>query len=123
MTVRSNTPNALKGAGYSLTDVPSADVVELSASVDDVFLIAVQVPAGRTEYAEGYSLGSANLIGELRDSLSGELILRVFDAEKGPKPQLSPKRAGEEAEAWLRRAVGEWAELLPKALNVSNRKK
>lgn len=115
--------SALSNAGYSLTDTPAADAVELSAKVDDVFLIAVQLPKGRTEYAEGFSLGSANLIGELRDSLTGELILRVFDAEKGPKPQLSPKRAGEEAEAWLRRAVEGWAELLPKALNISNRKK
>lgn len=115
--------NALKGAGYSMADMPSADVVELSATVDDVFLIAVHIPAGRTEYAVGHSLGSAHLIADLRDSLTGELILRVFDVANGPKPQLSPKRAGEEAEAWLRTAVDDWALLLPKALDVSNRNK
>ncbi|MBN8480908.1 MAG: DUF3313 family protein [Xanthomonadales bacterium] len=108
------------GHGYSIVDEPAPDAIEVRISIVDIFLIAVKT-AGRSERAEGLSLGNATLVAEIRDSTSRELVLRAFDLQQGPKPELPPGRAGEEAEAWLARAIDDWAELLRKGLDVSNR--
>lgn len=113
--------HALRQGGYALTDVAAADTVEVNASIVDIFLIAVKIKGSRVERAEGLSLGNATLVADIRDSESGKLILRTFDIEYGPAPKRNPRLAGEEAEAWLLSAVDQWAELLRKALDVSNR--
>ncbi|MEO7916834.1 MAG: hypothetical protein ABIR16_04260 [Dokdonella sp.] len=120
---RAAVSDALTRGGYELTDQPAADVIEVNASIVDIFLIAVKTGGGRIEKAEGDSLGSAALVADIRDSVSGDLILRVFDRDRAPKPRLPARRAGEEAEAWLNSAVDGWAALLPKALDVSNRQR
>jgi len=110
----------LASAGYTVVDTAAADVVEVSASILDVFLIAVKAK-GRTDSAESYSLGTATLIAEIRDSMSGDLILSAYDVDRGPRPKLTMHHAAEEAEAWLESTIDAWAEFLRKGLDLSNR--
>jgi hypothetical protein len=118
--VRSAIEREASDNGYAMVDAPAKDAIEVRVSIVDIFLIAVKTP-GRSERAEGLSLGNATLVAEIRDSTSQDLVLRVFDLQQGPEPQLPVSRAGEEAEAWLAKAIDEWAGLLRKGLDVSNR--
>lgn len=118
--VRSAIERQASDNGYAVVDSAATDAIEVRVSIVDIFLIAVKTP-GRSERAEGPSLGNATLIAEIRDSTSQDLVLRVFDLQQGPKPQLTVGRAGEEAEAWLAKSIDEWAELLRKGLDISNR--
>lgn len=114
----------LEAGGYKLVDQAAADVVTVTVSVVDIFLMAVKIEGGsRIEKAEGFSLGSASLVVDIHDSLSNDVIVSAFDLDRGPKPRLMPRQAGEEAEAWLHSAIDQWAVMLRKALDVSNRRK
>lgn len=119
--VRDSISSALNAGGYALAETAAADVVEVTVSIVDVFLIAVNVKGSRNEQTESASLGNATLVVEVRDSTSGELILRSFDVEYGPESGRNSRRTGEDAEAWLLSTVDQWAGFLRKGLDVSNR--
>ena len=60
------------------------------------------------------------LVADLRDSRSGELVLRVFDDEVGPKPKSRMRDALAECMAWARSALAGWSTALRGGLDVSS---
>ena len=119
---RESVKRHLVDGGYALADTPGTGVAEVKASIIDIFLIALDTGHDPVR-TESFSLGTATLLVEVRDSATGELILRAFDVDRGPAPVLPPMRAGEEAEAWLATTIDGWAQRLRAGLDISNRKR
>lgn len=106
--------------GYTLTDQPAADVLQVTASITD---LDISAPDTRSVSAPTrtfvVSAGEMTLLAELRDSQSGAILVRAADREKGREfgnLQIA-NQVTNSAEA--RRAFAMWAGLLRTALDTA----
>lgn len=83
VVVREQAGRELERGGYALADAPGPDVLEIDLRVTELSLNAPDFPtAGRTRsYSQSY--GELNLVADLRDSVSGEVLMSVFDHNLG----------------------------------------
>jgi hypothetical protein len=109
-----------RGNGYELTTEPGPDVLRITASlVDLVVNVPTERTAGRqTTYTRSYGLVS--LIVELRDSQSGEILLRAGDRRDPTRN--TDNRLAEVSPAFVRadtqRLFRHWADLLRERLDA-----
>lgn len=113
----------LTDGGYELVQTPGEGVVEVEPAILNLFLIAVENSVQRGDSMDGRSLGRMTLVADLRDSRSGELILRAFDDEAGPKPERLMRDAVAECMAWTRSAMDGWTAALRGGLDISTGRK
>ena len=77
--VREELRKELDKGGYSLVEAPGEDVLELQMSIIDLHAAAPDVqPVGRVDVF-AFSAGEMTLVAELRDSVSGDTIMRIYD--------------------------------------------
>jgi hypothetical protein len=77
--VRDELAKELGKGGYELADAPGDDVLELDMSIIDLHAAAPDIQtAGRVEVF-AFSAGEMTLVAELRDSVSGDTIMRIYD--------------------------------------------
>lgn len=108
----------LEKGGYELTDEAAPDVLRVTASIVDLDIYA---PDTRTPGQRNYvvSLGEMTLLAELRDSVSGDILVRAADRERGREfgdLQIANSVA---TSAEARRAFAMWAGLLRNALDAA----
>lgn len=111
---------ALTAGGYELVKEPGEGVIAVDVAIVNLFLITTQDSVDRGDTMEGRSVGRMTLVADLRDSRSGELVLRVFDDEVGPKPESRMRDALAECMAWARSALAGWSASLRGGLDVSS---
>ena len=58
-------------------------MLELDVRIVDLFIVAPDVPTVGRKDVYAVSAGEMTMIAELRDSASGEAIMRVYDREEG----------------------------------------
>jgi hypothetical protein len=87
--VRAEVVEELKSGGYQLVDAAGDHVLEVDLAIVNLQVNAPDLGVGRTtSYA--VSAGEMTLVAELRDSASGEVLMRVFDralARESFRPQ------------------------------------
>lgn len=108
---------ALTAAGYAVVASPGEDVLEVRAQITNLYVTAPErTTAGRTRtYA--VSAGEMTLVAELRDSVSGETAMRLYDhAEAREWSQLHWVTSSENR-AEARRAAAAWAASLQRILD------
>ncbi|MEO8673755.1 MAG: hypothetical protein ABI411_20800 [Tahibacter sp.] len=118
--VRAEAETALKAGGYTIVEVPGEDVAEVSPAIVDFVLVALEANAAHGDEMGARSVGKASLVVDVRDSVSGELILHAFDQEVGPG---TTDVAWMDAKNWIRSAITVWATALRDGLDVSSGKK
>ena len=69
--------------GYVLAQEPADDVLEVEVRIIDLNIVAPDVPTMGRKDVYAVSPGEMTLIAELRDSASGESIMRVYDHDDG----------------------------------------
>lgn len=69
--------------GYVLATEAADDVLEVEVRIIDLNIVAPDVPTVGRKDVYAVSPGEMTLIAELRDSASGESIMRVYDHESG----------------------------------------
>lgn len=114
---------ALSEGGYELVQEPGDGVVEVELAIVNLFLIATENAVKRGDSMDGRSVGRMTLVADLRDSRSGELILRTFDDEVGPKPERLMRDAVAECMNWARSAMAGWTGALRGGLDISTGRK
>jgi hypothetical protein len=114
---------ALTDGGYELVQAPGDGVVEVAPAILNLFLIATENGVQRGDSMDGRSVGRMTLVADLRDSVSGELILRTFDDEVGPKPERLMRDAVAECMNWARSAMAGWTGALRGGLDISTGRK
>jgi Protein of unknown function (DUF3313) len=72
---------AFQKAGYKVAPSPDSDVLRLSISLLNVRLVAPEARSGVAMHTFSSETGSATLVVEARDSLSGQLLGRAVDQE------------------------------------------
>jgi hypothetical protein len=87
--VRAEVIQELGSGGYPLVDAAGDDVLEVDLAIVNLQINAPDIGVGRTtSYA--VSAGEMTLVAELRDSATGEVLMRVFDralARESFRPQ------------------------------------
>lgn len=102
--------------GYEVVTTPGRDVLLVSASIVDLYVNRpTKEPVGRSTVFTAES-GEMTLIGELTDSMSGEILVRFADRRR---PRSHWARSTSVAE-WseVRRAFKFWAGILHERLDV-----
>jgi hypothetical protein len=122
--VREEFDKELQAAGTAQAQAPADDVLELVLSVTDLYAAApeLQQLSPRSE-VWALSAGSMTLVGELRDSVSGETLARFYDHDTA-REYSGPRRIEfgyNEIEA--RRIARRWAESLRAGVQAARAKK
>ena len=117
--VREEFEKELQAAGITQSQAPGDDVLEIDLAITDLYAAApdVQVPARSEVYA--LSAGEMTLVGELRDSVSGETQFRFYD-HGDAREWARPKRMlFNENETEARKVAREWAQSLRAGLQAA----
>ena len=81
--VREQVGREFSRGGYQLVDAPGADVLEVDVQVADLYLNAPDLPSVGITHSYTMSFGEMTLIADLRDSVSGDSLMRVRDRTIG----------------------------------------
>jgi hypothetical protein len=110
-----------KNGGYPVVDAAGADVVEMRAAIVNLYITAPDVSmdvAGRSKVYTTEA-GEMTLIMQLHDSVTGQLLARVYDRRSGQGTGWQwTNSVTNTAEA--RRVIGTWATALRKAFDAAH---
>ena len=109
----------LTAGGYTLSEQAGDDVLDLDTRIVDLDVTAPDVPTAGRQAIYAVSAGELTLVAELRDSVSGETIMRIYDHEEGGNSSLMRKITNIENEIQARQVVGGWALALHKILDAA----
>jgi hypothetical protein len=117
--VRDEVIKELGQAGYQVVDAAGNDVLDVEMSIVNLDVNAPDIPtAGRvTTYA--VSAGEMTLVAELRDSVSGDIIMRIFDRAQARESFRPQRITSIDNAAEARNAASGWAKALRKELDLA----
>ncbi len=103
--------------GYVLVDSADEDVLIVHPAIVDLNVVSPDTPATRNTRSLIAGIGSMTLYMELSDSVTGDMMVKAIDDKY--RNDTSPIRMTNKVrnEAAARDMLGEWAELLRKALD------
>ena len=103
-------------SGYTVVDSVGSDVLLIESNIIDLEINRPTEPSvGRTSIFTASS-GTMTLIGELKDSMSGEILARFADKQQPRRYWAESTRVSEWSEA--RRAFRFWAKILGERLDA-----
>jgi len=110
--VREEFEKELTAAGVSMAQEPADDVLEIDLAITDLYAAApdIQVPARKDVWA--LSAGEMTLVGELRDSVTGETQFRFYDHGKAREWSRPRRILFNENEIEARKLARSWAKAL-----------
>ena len=107
----------LEAGGYTLVDQPGPDTLRVTAAIVDLNVTAPDtMTAGRTRTYTTNS-GQMTLVAELRDSVTGDLLARAVDTQRGRNTGAMQFTNNVTNTADARRAMGVWANALRQGLD------
>ena len=105
------------GAAIKLVDEVGPDTLRVTAAIVDLFVTAPNtMTAGRSRTYTA-NTGRMTLVAELRDSVTGEILARVVDAQSGRSAGTWMATSSVTNNADARRAIGIWATALRRSLD------
>jgi len=119
--VREEFEKDLAEAGIAQAQAPGEDVLEVSLSIIDLYAAAPDVQVAGRQDVYALSAGEATLVGELRDSVSGEAQFRFYDhgqAREWPRPR---RILFNENETEARKVARAWAQALREGLQAAQK--
>ena len=118
--VREEFEKELAAADIGQAQAPGEDVLEIQVSVRDLFAVAPNLQRAGNSDVYAVSAGEMTLVGELRDSVTGEPEFRFYDNEQGDQRTMRPRRIyWNENESEARRIARDWARLMRQAVQAA----
>jgi hypothetical protein len=81
--VRVQVQREFERGGYSIASAPGPGVLEIDLRITELFLNAPDLPTAAQTRSYTKSFGEMNLVADLRDSQSGEVVMSVLDRNLG----------------------------------------
>ena len=105
--------------GYPLVETGGDDVLLVQAALINVYINA---PASSSAATRSYVMdaGRMTLVMQLADSVTGQLLARVVDTKDGSDTRIVQWANSVTNSAEARKAIGQWADALCKALDTVN---
>jgi len=112
----------LAKGGYDVVTEPGEDVLDVTPFVIDLYVVAPQkMTAGRsTTYTT--DTGRMTLVAEMRDSDTGQILVRVVDKRWAPSTGTWQMSSSVTNMGAARQVIQRWAKALRNALDVANGK-
>jgi hypothetical protein len=112
----------LARGGYQIVDEVGPDTLRVTAAIVDLFVSAPSAAQAGRSRTYTANTGRMTLVAELRDSVTGEILARVVDAQSGRSTGTWIASSSVMNNADARRAIGIWATALRQGLDgVSGR--
>lgn len=118
--VREEVLKQLGEGGYQVVDAAAEDVLAVSASIINLSVAAPDVPSASGSEVYSVSAGEMTLVAELRDSLTGDLIVRAYDHTKARESMRPHRIWRSENEEEARNAARSWAQVLRQQLDAAH---
>ena len=107
----------IASSGFQLVDQPGPETLRVSAAIVNLFVTAPDtMSAGRSRTYTANS-GQMTLVVELRDSVTGELLARAVDTQRGRSAGSMSFTNNVTNTADARRAIATWSTALTQGLN------
>jgi hypothetical protein len=104
--------------GYEIVTRPAADVLKVHASLVDLrYASAGDIPDISSDVNRILAPGKLTFMIEMKDSQSGDLLLREADTEKSPQIDLAEDGSADDSE--VNAAAQHWAELFRNFLDTN----
>jgi hypothetical protein len=117
--VREEVVRQLNDGGYKLVDAPGNDVLDVEMSIIDLDVAAPDIKsAGRVE-TFAVSAGEMTLVAALRDSVSGDIVTRIFDRAQARESFRPQRITSVDNISEARDAARGWAKALRKELDLA----
>lgn len=104
---------------YQIVDAPADDVLQVNASIIDLYINAPDTMSPGMNRSYTLSTGEMTLRAELRDSTSGQLLARVVDHWRDPDSTWLQLTTDVENTAAARNAATIWARILRSQLDAA----
>jgi hypothetical protein len=117
--VREEFIRELGEGGYTLTDAAGEDVLDLNMSIIELRISAPNIQtAGRVDtYA--VSAGEMTLVADLRDSVTGDIAMRIFDRGEAHENFRAQRITSVENVAEARHLASGWAKAMRRELDLA----
>jgi hypothetical protein len=109
----------LSKGGYQIVESAGDDVLELDLRVVELNLNAPDLPTADVIRTYTMSFGEMTLIADLRDSATGDTVMRILDRTVGRDYGVFRITTRVENTFELRNAAGEWARALRRELDAA----
>jgi len=106
-------------AGYQVVDAAGDDVLDVEMSIVNLDVNAPDVPTAGRVTTFAVSAGEMSLVAELRDSVSGDIVMRIFDRAQARESFRPQRITSIENAAEARNAANGWAKALRKELDLA----
>lgn len=113
------TRKVLAEGGYAVVDAPGDDVLEVDGSIRDLYITAPDVPSASFTRVYSVSAGEMTLVAELRDSMSGETLMRVYDHANARESGFAHRITSIENASEARDIAKTWAGKLRQQLDLA----
>lgn len=117
LAVRAELVRELSTAGYELVDQPGADVLQIDLRVAELYLNAPDLPSAGIKHTYTMSFGEMTLVADLRDSRTGNSVMRILDRTMGRDLGVLRLTTRVENAADVRIAANAWARALRRELD------
>ena len=117
--VREEFEKELADAGITQVQAPGDDVLEIDLSIVDLFAAAPDVQKTGQSDVYALSAGEMTLVGELRDSVSGETQFRFYDHGEARKWMRPRRILFNQNEGEARMIARDWAKALLEGLQAA----
>jgi len=107
----------LARSGYQLVDEIGPDTLRVTAAIVDLFVSAPNAAQAGRSRTYTANTGRMTLVAELRDSVTGEILARVVDAQSGRSTGTWQATSSVTNNADARRAIGIWATALRRSMD------
>jgi hypothetical protein len=120
--VREEFEKELRAGGYVAASAPGDDVLAVELAISDLRISApdVQTPGRMDIYS--LSAGEMTLLANLRDSVSGETLVRVYDHEEAHEAPYMMRITVTENAMEARRMAARWAKIFRRQFELSRQR-
>jgi hypothetical protein len=117
--VRDEVSRELVAGGYQIVDAPGDDVLDVKMSIVDLNVAAPDLQTAGRVTSFAVSAGEMTLVAELRDSATGDIIMRVFDRTLAHESYRAQRITSVDNAAEARSAAIGWAKALRNELDLA----
>jgi Protein of unknown function (DUF3313) len=117
--VREELRKELAGGGYELTDSAGDDVLEVHMAIVNLYVTAPNVAGSGNTDTFALTAGQMSLVAELRDSITGDVIARIFDHAAARESSWARRITSVDNAAEAAAITSSWAKILRQQLDLA----
>ena len=117
--VREEVDKEFSAGGYQLVGEPGEDVLEVGLAIRDLHINAPDIRTAYPVDTYALSAGEMTLVAELCDSVTGDIVMRIYDRAMAHETTFARRMTNVENVAEARAMTRAWAKQLRRQLDLA----